>query len=643
MMDAARYRPDVDGLRAVAVGAVVAFHAFPGLAPGGFVGVDVFFVISGYLISGIILDALRERRFTFAGFYARRIRRIFPSLTLMLATLLAVGWFVLGAQGYRAVSRHVIAGAAFASNIVLWRESGYFDTAAELKPLLHLWSLGIEEQFYLVWPVLLVIAGRWRRGPLAVVTLMALASLAASLAIVNVNPMAAFYAPWFRFWELLAGAWLAAMEADASAAPGLKRWVGRQGIADACSAGGIAAILAGVFLVDGTRAFPGWWALLPVAGTWLTLLAGRPALINRSLLSWRPLVGVGLISYPLYLWHWPMLVLDRILFGAPSVAVRLTTVAASVALAWATYRAVEHPLRFGSLRRHAVPVLAAAMALVAAVGASVYVSNGFPERAFARGTAATFIEYYDHLRTERIAGDYHAECDFLDWRTYASRASIDPSCVARGRDRTLLLWGDSFAQALSRGIREQLDAGTALAQVATSACRPEFASFEGGPDGRCERSNRHALDQITALQPALVIVAQKADHSATDWAGLAAAIQRRGAGGVIVVGPSPRWEPTLPVVFANNYLVEPRAYVELGLDRTRVETDRRLEAALANLPGLTYVSLIAHLCRPDGCLAQVPDAGPLDLMAFDAGHFTPLGSSYVGRAVLKPYLDRSGR
>jgi peptidoglycan/LPS O-acetylase OafA/YrhL len=161
------YRPDIDGLRALAVVVVLFFHAFPARLPGGFVGVDVFFVISGYLISGIILDARAAGRFTFAGFYARRIRRIFPALAVVLAAVLAGGWFLLYADDYARVGYHAAAGAGFVSNIAFWSEASYFDVAAELKPLLHLWSLGVEEQFYLVWPVILVVATRWRRGPLA--------------------------------------------------------------------------------------------------------------------------------------------------------------------------------------------------------------------------------------------------------------------------------------------------------------------------------------------------------------------------------------------------------------------------------------------------------------------------------------------
>ena len=196
---AAAHRPDIDGLRAVAVVVVVAYHAFPLLLPGGFVGVDVFFVISGYLISGIILGATRRGPLQLRAFYARRMRRIFPALVAGAGGVLAIGrLFVLFADDYRALGRHVAAGAAFVSNFLLWRESSYFDAAAELKPLLHLWSLGIEEQFYLVWPLMLVFASRWRRGPLALTLLLGAASFVTAIWTVRIDRTAAFYAPWTR-------------------------------------------------------------------------------------------------------------------------------------------------------------------------------------------------------------------------------------------------------------------------------------------------------------------------------------------------------------------------------------------------------------------------------------------------------------
>jgi peptidoglycan/LPS O-acetylase OafA/YrhL len=203
------YRPDIDGLRAVAVLAVVLFHAFPNALSGGFAGVDVFFVISGFLISSILFAQIELGRFSIADFYARRARRIFPALALVLACTLAFGWFILLSDEFRRLGKHMAAGSGFVANLVLWSESGYFDTAADLKPLLHLWSLGIEEQFYLVWPLLLGLAWSRKVSMWWVLGAGMLMSFGLNIYGVGIDPTGTFFSPLTRFWELLAGAALA--------------------------------------------------------------------------------------------------------------------------------------------------------------------------------------------------------------------------------------------------------------------------------------------------------------------------------------------------------------------------------------------------------------------------------------------------
>jgi peptidoglycan/LPS O-acetylase OafA/YrhL len=370
------YRPDVDGLRAIAVLAVLAFHAFPHAAPGGFAGVDVFFVISGFLISGIIFEGLQSGRFTFADFYWRRARRIFPALILVLAACLGLGWVVLLPHEYSQLGKHVAAGAGFVSNIVLWRESGYFDTAAELKPLLHLWSLGVEEQYYLVWPLLLFVFRRRLGQMLWMIAAIAALSFAANLWLTAHKPEAAFYLPIGRFWELLAGSLLAYFACFRRLSSGYREL-------KACA--GLALIFASMVLLNAQRAFPGWWALLPVLGTVLLVWAGPSAWINRNVLSRPALVWLGLISYPLYLWHWPLLAYARIVHGGePPATLRLGLCALSVLLAWLTYVLVEKRIRFATLasvRRISVPALAASMAALGVAGVLAVQSRLLPHSA----------------------------------------------------------------------------------------------------------------------------------------------------------------------------------------------------------------------------------------------------------------------
>ena len=648
-----RYRPDIDGLRALAVIAVLIFHAFPSTLPGGFAGVDVFFVISGYLITGIILDALADGRFTFAGFYARRIRRIFPALGVVLAAVMAAGWFLLYADDYASLGYHAAAGAAFVSNIAFWREASYFDVAADLKPLLHLWSLGVEEQFYLVWPILVVAASRWKRGPLAMTVVMAIASFLLAIWTVRIDRTAAFYAPWNRFWELLAGAMLASIDTDAAWHRWQDRLLSRSPVPDLLALAAVSAIAAGFWLIDGTRVFPGLWVLLPVAGTCVLIVTGRRAWINRAILSHRVAVFVGLISYPLYLWHWPLLSFSRLVEGGTAPAtMRVALLAVSVVLAWATYAVIERPIRFGPRGRAAVPALAVAMTTVFALAFAIYSSAGLIERPINRSDAARLVDFYDRMRKTGIADAYRRECDFMDWDTERTREAIDPSCLASGPRHTLMLWGDSFAQALSLGIRESLPSGAALAQVATSACAPQIDNFDlSVRERRCERANRFAIDGIERLRPAIVFLAQSSGHAAVDWEALTARILELGAAHVVVVGPAPVWQPSLPRIIAEHHMQDPAEHVGTGLDTERFDVDRSLASRLAGRAGVTYVSLLDQLCPSSrvqrsvatsnrACLARVPGEGALDLMVVDHGHLTPKGSSYLGRALWKPYIDR---
>lgn len=365
------YRPDIDGLRAVAVMAVVGYHAFPTAIPSGFAGVDLFFVISGYLITSIILSGLDAGRFSFADFYGRRIRRIFPALLLVLLTVYAVGSAFLLSTELKEVGLHIAGGAGFISNFVLWNESGYFDAAAETKPLLHLWSLGIEEQFYIAWPLTLWIAHRFKGGILRTITVLGIASLAACLVISQVNQTAAFYSPLTRAWELLAGAALA------SARPQL-RGISALWPSALTSAGGGLVALALVAIPDGIS-FPGAWALAPVLGASMIIAAGPGAWLNRTLLSHPAMVWIGVISFPLYLWHWPILSLMRVLLGdTPAFGFRCLAVVAAALLAWATYKWVELPIRAAGVaaRHRAAPRLAASAIMVGCLGIFTFQAGG---------------------------------------------------------------------------------------------------------------------------------------------------------------------------------------------------------------------------------------------------------------------------
>ena len=366
------YRPDIDGLRAFAVLSVVLYHAFPNMVRGGYVGVDVFFVISGFLISSILFTELDEHKFSITTFYGRRIRRIFPALAVCLAAVLAYGFVSLTPSELAQLGKHVFFGASFLSNMALWSESGYFDGAASLKPLLHLWSLGIEEQFYILWPALLWVVFRMKAKVGRLLAVLFLASFAINIALSITNISDDFYLPASRFWELLAGAGLV-WSRPLVLAPNVRSWI---------SVAGLAALLTSAALFTPGLRFPGLPALLPVAGAVALILAGREATVNRIVFSHRVVVFVGLISYPLYIWHWPLISYAHVirLGKPPTPLMALGLVAASFLLAWATYRFIEYPVRFGAHRHRRTQIVAASVAALGACGLVVWTKGGFPER-----------------------------------------------------------------------------------------------------------------------------------------------------------------------------------------------------------------------------------------------------------------------
>lgn len=441
----ASYRPDIDGLRAVAVVAVVVFHAFPSALPGGFVGVDVFFVISGFLITSIILRGLAQGRFSFVDFYSRRVRRIFPTLIVVLATCFVLGWFLLFNWEFRQLGWDIASGAGFASNLALWSEAGYFDRAAETKLLLHLWSLGVEEQFYLLFPLLFWLGHRLGVRPAISITVLLLLSFGINIATYETNPIAAFYSPASRFWELLCGSLLAAF--TMRVADG--RLVAKRALATTVSCVGFGTLAVGLIAGSPTTPFPGWFAVLPVAGAAAIIAAGSHAAPNAWFLSSAPMRWLGGISYPLYLWHWPLLVFARISkSGTPSPENRALLVVAAVVLAWLTCVLVENRLRFGAHNRVKVFALASALCLTAVLGAVTRKFNGFPSRAFTALNADLSFKNVESIENTAFG------CGIED----ESLARRIDRCQHDTRETpTVALMGDSKARSLSAGLFRQSD------------------------------------------------------------------------------------------------------------------------------------------------------------------------------------------
>ena len=485
------YRADIDGLRAIAVIAVVVYHAFPRFAPSGFIGVDVFFVVSGFLITGIIERELRTDAFRFADFYARRVRRIFPALLLVLAATLAIGWMKLFSSEFEQLGKHVAGAAAFASNLLLQREAGYFDADSRLKPLLHLWSLGVEEQFYLFWPVLLVLMQRLgSRLRLALVLILAM-SFFASLVAIRIDQPAAFYSPLFRCWQLAAGGLLifAASSRRRSASSTV-----------AAMAGFALIAIAAVAITERDR-YPGWLALLPTIGTALLIAGGPVSPVNR-VLAWGPLVGLGLISYPLYLWHWPLLTFARILDGPlPSREVRAGVVVLSMILATLTYLGIERPLRARrSIRSLAVGLLLSMLVLFVS-GYAVFASRGAPFRAAAAAAEPFIATAVRSPRSLACVDIVNAATRPDGWYCHLGADGALPSTV---------VVGDSHASALLPAFEAiARDRGEGILFVSASGCPPllGMAPRRHGRDiESCRMLNERVFELVKQQRPEQVFL-----------------------------------------------------------------------------------------------------------------------------------------
>ena len=611
-----KYRPDIDGLRAIAVMLVVIFHAFPEAMPGGFIGVDIFFVISGFLITGIIVRELDQKRFSLLAFYNRRIRRIFPALIVVLCVTLVLGWLWMLPAAYAQLSSDVFASAAFFANIALLLQSGYFDIESAKKPLLHLWSLGIEEQFYLVWPLLLMLVARLRLRMLTAVSVVGMASFVLNVALIGSNPVATFYLPFTRAWELLAGAALAC------------GWnqISQTGAASNRRAlFGVLLIATAAAVLDTKSAFPGWWAMLPVAGAAL-LLSAPAAWFCQALLASPPMVWVGLISYPLYLWHWPLLVFCGIIKFAPlTLLERGLVVGLSFALAWATYRFIEIPFRFGRPSPLKILSLCSGMVVIAVAGGVVVKGRGFDFR------LPPEIRELAHVPTQSSKWRFH-EC-LLD---LSRETSFADSCVDRNRRPLILVWGDSTAGALLPGLRKaQETRAFGIAQLTSSSCVPALDTDVAGVPN-CRAINDKVLAIARAIRPDIVLLHSTWDRYLDGVAAMVAALKKQTNARVVVLGSVPWWKRGLPNEVLRYFMLHHSLIPERS---TRAEADRSGETLREKLVplGAEYISVWDAMCNADGCLTRIGEAAS-DITASDQVHLTEKGSVFLIGSIMDRLL-----
>jgi peptidoglycan/LPS O-acetylase OafA/YrhL len=617
-----KYRPDIDGLRAIAVMLVLNFHAFPTVMPGGFVGVDVFFVMSGFLITGIVVRELDQGRFSLLTFYVRRVRRIFPALLAVLAASLVLGWLLMLPSLYAQLGLDVAASAGFLANIALLLQSGYFDVESARKPLLHLWSLGIEEQFYLAWPPLLIWAARKRWSVVAVAATLGVASFILNVVLIGPRPVAAFYLPFTRAFELLLGAVLARAwdrVDQGRRASDLRAW------------GGVVLIAVAAGLLNSRSAFPGWWALLPVGGAAL-LVSAPQSWICRTILASPPLVWIGLISYPLYLWHWPLLAFGGIIKFQPlTLTERELILLLSTVLAWATYAYVEKPLRFGRPSPRKLWGLCLGMLLIGIAGAVVAYDRGVASRlpSGIREIAAVAPSPPAAMRFRHCMLDLASETEFA------------ADCAERDRRPLVMLWGDSTAGALMHGLRKaQQTHGFALAQFTASACIPALhADIPGHP--KCRVNNDKVIGIARDLRPDIVVLHGTWEKHLDNVAQTVTALKQIGAR-VVVLGPVPFWRRGLQNEAVRYYMLH-RAPIPVRLAGA-ADADTGYDDVMRKrlLPlGAEFISAREALCNIDGCLTRLGDAAD-DLVVLDQVHLTEKGSAVLIDAIIDRILVPGG-
>jgi peptidoglycan/LPS O-acetylase OafA/YrhL len=600
------YRAEIDGLRAVSILLVVGYHA--GFVPGGFVGVDVFFVISGFLITRIILTQVGAGSFSPMEFYGRRIRRLFPALLTVLAATYLLGWFVLLPEAFALLGNSIAAGVAFVSNLFQLRQFGYFAPDAAENPLLHLWSLGIEEQFYIFWPPLLSLLFAARRRGLWIAAIAAV-SFAVSLLIFFGHKELSFYSPLSRAWELLAGGIIANRSIErAEREPRSARFD------NLLAASGLAAILVAAVWLRKESLFPGLYALLPVLGAG-SIIVSPNSVVNRILLSSRPMVLIGLISYPLYLWHWPLLsYLGIVRSGDPTLLEIWAAIILAFVLAWATFRFVEIPLRRAS---NAVPRLCFGLLAVGAVGILTAAASGFGFR------FAPEIRDIALIRPQNNAGLRDA-C-FSE----APNAHLGPNCVEPGDKPLLFVWGDSTAAALYPGLKQaQQSFAFRLAHFAAPACAPILATGSS-----CDAFNELVFGFIKSSAPQVVLLHAMWDKK-NDLGKLTETIGQLRAVHVpriVILGPVPVWKRPLPSSLVNLYRLRHGIADRMASGVSGPADDERMQA-FSTAAGVEYISAWHVLCSAEGCMTR---AGPTadDVVATDIVHLSDVGSKLLVAAI----------
>lgn len=632
-----QHRPEIDGLRAVAVGSVVLAHAGVGVVAGGFVGVDVFFVISGYLITTLMLADHVNGRFSLSTFYYRRARRILPALFVVLAACLPFAWWLLIPSQFMDFGRSMGAAAIFLSNVYFWEKTSYFDTASELLPLLHTWSLAVEEQYYLLFPLLFLLIRRFvpRAMPFLLTILIILSAGLAHWGANN-RPEVNFFFSFSRFWEILIGALTACLPA-----PQRRPW--NAGLAMV----GLGLIASAVFGFSNSTATPSLMTFLPVAGAALVLAFGSQPGWAYRLLTYPPMLGLGAISYSVYLWHQPVFAFARLYYVAEvPVAVMTGLVAVVIVLSCLSWKYVEQPFRQSATFSKSLvySLSAAGIAGFVALGSWLHVTD--LNRYRYSPDELRLLEYGSFYREKTMAtedGRFLTRCFGDDSGT--ERADL-ATCL-RPQPNAPIIWGDSHAQALASGF---LRLGVRPGLAAAPGCLPLVGDGFPGQDS-CTLLTEEFLSELARIEPTPLLIlhanwnlavdgkyAQFADPDALVFR-LAETLDTireiRPEARVLLVGGVPQWGDGLP-----SYLY--RLGLELNAmhriappDPERILAMNERLRLLAAEHGVLFIDPFDVLCNIEGCIASFKYQGQMVPTAWDYGHLTAEGATLVASQLLR--------
>ena len=605
-----KYRNEIDGLRALAVVPVILFHADFKLFSGGFVGVDVFFVISGYLITTILIEDIENNRFSLFNFYERRARRILPALFFVMFLCIPFAWMWMIPSQMKDFSQSLVAVSLFASNVLFWKKSTYFDEAAEESPLLHTWSLAVEEQFYVLFPIFLFLAWRYGKNRVFwVIIVMALVSFLLSEWSWRNKPTANFYLATTRAWELFAGSITSFVVQ--------KRGVQKN---DALALFGLACIVISIFVYDETTPFPSAYALVPVLGTMLFILFADKDTFAAKLLSTKAFVSVGLISYSAYLWHQPLFAFAKLrLYEKPPAYLMIMLSIASILLAVASWKFIEKPFRHKSeFSKNTIFALSlTGIVVFGIVGISGHFQNGFDYR--------LSVNQREILEWEKYPREIPYREGYCFLRSDQTHFEFSSECIAN--ESRILIWGDSHAAALASGWKHT----GPIHQLTASGCPPILRSqFTSRPN--CLGINQYIEKFILdSNYETIILHANWLDYGHAKINRLAETIislQNIGIKNVVVVGGFPRYSPSLPQkILAQHKPFSEVEYVTSS-QKNVSEYDRKLEYITSKL-GAKFLRVLPEFCRNDECLAVIMNNNKPIPVAWDYAHLTEFGAIYL--------------